>query len=164
MSNPRQEWQTPADLWEVLDAEFEFQIDVAAENYNTKCCDFLTPDIDALGSKPASDWVLGGTYRAFCNPGFANLLPWMMRAHAEAQTSPSAVVVVMGLVSPSTKWWRFCAENASEIRLLSPGVQFEPPTGSDIKSGKNSRENCVVVFRRKMEYSPSARIWTWRWR
>jgi len=159
-----QEWRTSPVLWKLLDDEFCFQLDAAANPENKLCENFITPHQNGL----AIDWInlakpeeTNLVLRAYCNPGFHALKPWMEKAHREAQKSPSAITVVVGLVSPSTAWWRFCVKNATEIRLFAPRIQFVPAKG--VVDSSNSRENCLVVFHKKLWYQPPARIWTWRW-
>jgi phage N-6-adenine-methyltransferase len=154
----RQEWRTPEDFWTVLNAEFRFEMDVAASAENALCTEYLTEDEDAL-----TDEVRWGSGNAYCNPGFANLMPWMQKAFNEAMRMPQRVVVVMGLVSPSTKWWNFCVRNCHEIRLVSPRVQFVPPPG--IKKSSNARENAIFVFRTvPLPIDWQAKIRTWEWK
>jgi len=158
MNDPRQEWRTPKDFWDVLNREFEFQLDAAASEENALCGIYFTEEDNALHCKWTGDWI----YRVYCNPGFSSLFSWMDKGWTEAQTSPGAVVAVVGLVSPSTKWWTFAENGASEIRLLSPRVQFDPAPG--VEKSSNARENCLVIFRRGPLYPPKARIWTWKWK
>lgn len=152
----RQEWRTPDDFFCVLNNEFGFELDAAATRENAKCPHFLSPDTDAL----AEAWLDRFT-SVFCNPGFSNLMPWIEKAHIESARASCGVVVVVALCSPSTRWWACAEEWATEIRLLRPRVQFEPPPG--IKPSSNARENVAVVFRKKPACSPRARIWTWDW-
>jgi phage N-6-adenine-methyltransferase len=173
----RQQYETPMELFELLDREFKFDIDVAASDRNHKCPNYYTEEDDSLDDD--IHWftsIVGSSVpsrSAFCNPGFSDLGPWMEKAASQVNTpsSHSKVAVVVGLVSPSTEWWRFCVDHASEIRMLSPRVQFKFPDAllTEIKKqGKkpssNDRENCVVIFRQKpLIFPPKAHIWNWRW-
>jgi len=168
----RQEWRTPQDLWEVMNQEWRFQIDVAAAednalviNYIDKKTDALSKDVQWIG-KITPYGITRGHTRAYCNPGFRNPLPWVQKAYDEVEHHPSGVVVVMGRVAPSTGWWAFCAETADEIRLLTPRPQFIPPPG--IPSSSNAQENCLIVFRPKpymqMSDRGPARIWRYQWK
>lgn len=155
----RQEWETPQDFFDVVNAEFNFQLDAAATADNAKCGGYITLEVDALC--PSTYWVIHENYRIWLNPGFSDVGSWMEKAYFEVQESPSAVVVVMALVSPSTKWWRDWAMKASEIRLIGgKRVQFKAPPG--IKQSSNARENCLIIFRPNPHNQPP-RIWTWDW-
>ena len=65
------EWSTPQDLFDKLDAEFGFTLDVCAQPFNAKCKKFFTPDDDGL----AQDW--GGETAFCCPPSGKKILPRM---------------------------------------------------------------------------------------
>ena len=158
----RQEWATPDDLWQVVNAEFKFDIDVCARAGNAKCDNFIPPRDNALSEDVSWLDTMShyGPRVAWCNPGFARPLPWLEKAWREARKG--GVVVVMGLAGCSTEWFDYCARNCTEIRLLSPRVQFVAPPG--IKQSSNARENALFVFRRTPRGWPGAHIWRWDWR
>ena len=159
--DPRQEWATPDDFWQVINTEFDFQLDACARADNAKCENYITPEIDALS--PLVNWIDEQTRCVWVNPGFSNMTPWVTKAYDEAQKYPDAVVVVMGLPSFSAKWWReLVLPKASEIRLLSSKqrVQFVAPPG--IKQTTNNRNNCIFVFRKKRRQT-DAHVWNWDW-
>ena len=41
-------WETPQDLFDELDKEFHFNLDVCALPENTKCAAYYTPEMDGL--------------------------------------------------------------------------------------------------------------------
>lgn len=161
-SSLRQEWKTPQDFWRVLNAEFDFNIDVAASRENSLCEFHIDVQEDALN--PDTAWLdpSDALLRAYCNPGFGNMLPWIKKASTEALRDPSAIICVLGLCAPSTKWWQKAVVYASEIRLLAPRVQFRSPDFR-IPQSSNSRDCALFVFRGKSEAS-AAHITTWEWR
>ena len=164
-----QELATPPDFWSVINAEFEFQIDVCAHAGNTKCDRYIDCEIDALSVESpwlalsitkhkmrngsGLVWKEQDLHRAWCNPGFSNVLPWHQRAHAEAQKHPNNVVVVIGLAGGSQDWFKFAMENASEVRALADRVRYVPPQGIEDKG--NSRESWVFVYRKKVIDAPA---------
>lgn len=158
-----QQLATPPDFWSVVNAEFDFQIDVCAGEENHKCELFICKELDALSLD--TDWVdchdpvlaLGEIVtpctRAWCNPGFAKVMPWHQKAYAEAQKHPSAVVVLIGLPGGSQDWWRFAYEHATQVRILGDRVQYIPPAGIEDKG--NSRESWLFIYRRKVVPCPA---------
>lgn len=157
----RQEWETPDDFFGVVNAEFKFQLDAAGTRSNRKCDNVIAHDLGIDALDPAVSWIDETVSRVWLNPGFAELYPWMQKAHSEAQKPRRALVVVMALIAPSTKWWRHWAMEATEIRLLGGRrVQFKAPPG--IKRSSNARDNCLIVFRQNPHNVPP-RIWTWDW-
>jgi phage N-6-adenine-methyltransferase len=59
-SKASDEWTTPQVFWNLLDDEFNFNLDVAASAENAKCKAFLTIEDDALNV----DWSM----RGYCGP------------------------------------------------------------------------------------------------
>ena len=41
-------WQTPQEFWEMLDREFHFDIDVAADAWTARLDEYYSPDNDGL--------------------------------------------------------------------------------------------------------------------
>jgi phage N-6-adenine-methyltransferase len=54
-SSKTDEWETPQSLFDELDKEFHFTLDVAANEKNAKCVDYLDK------SKNGLNWKWGGT-------------------------------------------------------------------------------------------------------
>lgn len=140
MSN--QDWATPWEFFHALERKLDitFDIDVCAEVHNAKCEKFITPEQDAF----KTPWIHNsGCCAAYCNPPFKNPMPWMMRAFEESEND--GLVAVMGVVNPSTKWWKFAVTHAAQILLVGgKRVQFEPPVST--KASSNNYENCVMIF------------------
>ena len=57
-SSASDEWETPQDLFDDMDAEFHFTLDAAASDENHKCEKYYTIADDAL-NKPWGGGVLG---------------------------------------------------------------------------------------------------------
>jgi phage N-6-adenine-methyltransferase len=169
-----QQLATPPDFWRVVNAEFDFQIDVCASAANKKCAWYIDAEIDALAPNrewigaPFVRWPAGGALssggrftRAWCNPGFSTVLPWHEKAFAEAQKHPGAVVAVIGLPGGSQDWFHFAYHHASEIRMLRDRVQYIPPAGIEDKG--NSRESWLFIYRRKLTTQPAQFVlWDWK--
>ena len=64
-SSQRQNWATPQDLFDELDNEFNFTIDVCAEKWNAKVDRFWSEEDDAL----EQDW---SGERCFMNPPYGH--------------------------------------------------------------------------------------------
>ena len=83
--------------------------------------------------------------RAYCNPGFSNILPWVQRAHSETQRVQNSMAMVMATGGFSSEWWEYADRYAKEIWLLDPRVDYIAPPG--IKQTSNPRECCAIIFR-----------------
>ena len=69
-SSASDEWATPQNLFDQLNAEFDFEIDLAATAENTKCASFYSLQSDSLsqhwGSRFARGWLNPPYSRGLC--------------------------------------------------------------------------------------------------
>jgi site-specific DNA-methyltransferase (adenine-specific) len=69
-SSASDEWTTPQNLFDQLNAEFDFEIDLAATAENTKCASFYSLQLDSLsqhwGSRFARGWLNPPYSRGLC--------------------------------------------------------------------------------------------------
>ena len=73
-------WSTPKDLFDKLDKEFNFRLDVCALPDNAKCAKYYTPDDDGL----AQSWTISEGYDAsvWMNPPYGEeIAHWMRKAY-----------------------------------------------------------------------------------
>lgn len=131
----RQEAGTPRHIFEVLHAEYGFTIDVCASDLNHKLPTYLTREDDCLSCSWAGE-------RAWCNPTFDNIPPFL--AHAE---EPELVCYLLP-VRADREWWRRWKPLAECHYFIGEKphkrLQFEPPPGVEYSS--NSMSNCLFLF------------------
>jgi phage N-6-adenine-methyltransferase len=114
-SSARQDWETPPELFAVLNEEFGFTLDVCATAANAKCERFLSPEEDAL----TQPW--DGV--CWMNPPCGRTIgQWMAKAHREAMGCYQLVVCLVP-ARTDTAWWH---DYASEgiVRFLRGRVKF----------------------------------------
>ena len=63
-SSNTDDWATPQDLFDALDAEFHFTLDPCSSEQNHKCDRYFTKEDNGL----LHDW--GGGESVFCNPPY----------------------------------------------------------------------------------------------
>lgn len=120
MSSVRQDWATPRRLFEMLDREFRFTLDVCATPETATCDEFFTQgalDRAWVPSKDGSVW---------CNPPYGReIAKWVEKAHREARHLHSKVRIVMLLPARTdTSWFHdYCL--MGEIRFLRGRLQFD---------------------------------------
>ena len=89
-------WATPQWLYDKLDAEFHFDLDVAASDSNHKCDRYFTREIDGLDQ----EW--SGV--VWCNPPYGKELPkWVKKAYDYAQSGGTVVMLLPARTD--TRWW-----------------------------------------------------------
>ena len=138
-------WQTPKELFDKLNNEFVFDLDVAATSENklctTYCIDGLTTDWSGLQSY--------FTYYPVCwmNPPYSrnNIAMFCKKAYEESQKG----CIVVGLIKldTSTTWFQnYIMNKAHEVRFCKKRVSFiDPNTGK--KGGSPPFASAIVVWK-----------------
>ena len=96
-SSKRNTWETPQDLFDKLDQEFHFQLDVCALPENAKCKKYFNPAENGLKQK----------WKGICwmNPPYGREIgKWMKKAYESARAG--ATVVCLVPARTDTAWWR----------------------------------------------------------
>lgn len=99
-SSKKHDWETPADLFGRLDAEFRFTLDPCATKENAKCKYYYTYHEDGLIQDWSNDVV-------FMNPPYGNAIgKWMAKAVCEWRKGATVVCLVPSRTD--TRWWHRC--------------------------------------------------------
>ena len=108
-------WETPQDLFDKLNAEFHFDLDVCALPENAKCEKYYTPEDDGL-SQPWNGIC-------WCNPPYGRTIgKWVQKAY---ETFAGGGTVVMLLPARTdTKWFHEYIYNKAEIRFIKGRLKF----------------------------------------
>lgn len=108
-----QEYGTPHWLFDALDVEFHFTLDVCASAENAKCQTYFTKEQDGLAQR----WT--GT--CWMNPPYGrNIRRWIEKAR-----NSNATVVCLLPARTNTRWWFEVVADASEVRFIHPKLQFD---------------------------------------
>lgn len=137
-------WQTPPALFMALNQEFDFTIDVAADDGNSVVDRYIDADGDALSQTWAGE-------RVFANPPYGRILErWLAKAVMEAQENGALVVMVLPARTGNAWFHRHVLPHA-EVRFIRGRLNFTVGGGGR----KNAPfDSMVVVFR---PYSIGAR-------
>lgn len=123
-------WSTPQDLFDQLNTEFAFTVDVCATVDNAKCKRFFTVEDDGL----AQDW----TGVCWMNPPYGDAIgKWVEKAHASGDAGATVVCLVPARVDTGW-WWEHC--RYGEVRFLKGRLKF----GGGVNSAPFP--SAVVVF------------------
>ena len=110
-------WETPQDLFDKLNNEFQFTLDVCATPENAKCDKFYTKEQDGL----KHPWK--GT--VWCNPPYGRGIGQWVRRALFASVSGSTVVMLLP-ARTDTKWFHdyIYKRNNVEIRFIRGRLKF----------------------------------------
>lgn len=129
-SSRLEDWETPQKVFDDLDDEFHFTIDVAASPSNAKCDTFFTKEDDALRQK----W--NGV--CWCNPPYGRQIGKWVKKASEAD----ATVVMLIPARTDTSWFHDYVLGKAEIRFIRGRLRF---SGSDENAPFPSM---IVIFRK----------------
>lgn len=144
-SSEKKYWETPQKLFEALDDEFHFTLDVAASDQNHKCKKYFTEKNNGL----LQDWS-GET--CFCNPPYGNIETglWTKKYYLESRKPGTTVVMLLPARTDRISFHQYILHK-SEIRFLKGRLCFEID-GKPILN-KNGRPmnapfpSMIVIFR-----------------
>jgi len=115
-STGKDECPTPKYLFDYLDHEFHFDLDVCATSENAKCTKYYTKENDGL----KQPWF--GT--VFMNPPYGRAItPWIIKATEYAMEGGVTVAILPARTD--TKWWQTYVKQATEIWFLKGRVRFK---------------------------------------
>ena len=133
-SSKKTEWETPQALFDELNREFGFTLDVCALPENAKCDLFFTPKTDGL----SQSWK---GHMCWMNPPYGREIgKWVKKAYEESQRG--ATVVCLLPARTDTRWFHeYCTKG--EIRFIKGRLKFG--------GCKNSAPfpSMIVIFRRR---------------
>ncbi len=128
----RDNWETPQELFDKLNAEFHFTLDAAADDHNHKCEVYFTKETNGLEKK----WE--GC--VFCNPPYGRQIgKWVAKASAEAKNCEAIAMLLPARTD--TKWFHDYILGKTEIRFLRGRLRFSGHTGNA------PFPSMVVIFR-----------------
>lgn len=117
-SSKTEMWETPQELFEELNNEFHFALDVCATAENAKCEKYYTPEIDGL-SQPWNGTV-------WCNPPYGRQIGKWGFAASVASGVRNATVVMLLPARTDTRWFHdyIYQKERVEIRFIKGRLKF----------------------------------------
>lgn len=98
-SSASEEWETPQEFFDKLDAVFHFQLDAAASHENHKCKKYFTKQDDSL----TQQWIVYDSI--YLNPPYGRGMDkWMLKCHQTSMQSDSVIVCLLP-ARTDTKWF-----------------------------------------------------------
>lgn len=121
-SHQTDEWATPQDLFDKLNAEFHFELDVCATGENAKCARFYTKEDGGLDN----DW----TARNWCNPPYSDIKRWVAKARREQLKGNMTVMLIPARTDTAFFHDSIYQQANVEIRFLRGRLKFGEATNS----------------------------------
>ena len=129
-SSNKEDWETPQDLFNELNKEFNFTVDVASSEQNHKCKRYYTEKENGLIQNWDNETV-------WCNPPYGRKIgDWVKKA-----SESNATVVMLLPARTDTKWFHEYIYNKAEIRFIKGRLKF----GNSVNSAPFP--SIIVIFR-----------------
>lgn len=112
------EWETPQDLFDELNREFKFQLDVCATKENAKCFFYFTKEDNGL----VKEW----SDRNWMNPPYGREIgEWVRHAFRNSRTRNQTTVALLP-ARTDTQWFhKYIYKNKDvEIRFIKGRLKF----------------------------------------
>jgi len=154
-------WRTPLPLFAALDAEFSFDLDLAADATNALCRRWLGPGgraEDALAARWADHGRVG-----FLNMPYSSDLILRFMA-AVAQHGQDMTIVALHPHDSSVGWWRY-TRHAVEIREMPHRVPYLRADG--ITKAGAMYASAISIYRPQpgiLMGNPRHVLWSWKTR
>lgn len=116
VSSKTNEWSTPQDFYDKLNAEFNFQLDVASTKENAKCAKYFTIEDDGLSKEWSEmNWM---------NPPYGgHTKDWIKKAHEESLKGRETVCLIVSSTDRSY-WHDYIFPFAKQIRFIRGRLKF----------------------------------------
>ena len=116
-SSSTDEWETPQELFDSLDGEFHFTLDVCATKDNAKCSQYFMRDQDGL--KQAWDG-----HTVWCNPPYGRSIGSWCRKCYEHSIEGGGTAVMLIPARTDTKWFHQYVYGKAEIRFIRGRLKY----------------------------------------
>ena len=141
-------WSTPSEVFQALNAEFNFTVDVAASAENTHCQEYIDETENALGCREwAPDFYLdspAGHY-VWCNPPYSDIMPWVKKAAEQSKRNGIGVVMLV-MADTSVGWYAEAIKTCQEVRFVTGGrlAFINPETKQPV--GGNNKGSMFLIW------------------
>jgi phage N-6-adenine-methyltransferase len=111
------EWETPREFFDDVNAAYHFDLDVCATHVNAKCGRYFTKEENGL----IQEW--SGV--CWMNPPYGREISLWVRKAYESSLTVSTVVVCLLPARTDTKWWHdYVIAHAESVRFIKGRLRF----------------------------------------
>lgn len=112
-SHNKDDWETPQDLFDRLNKEFSFTVDLCADDFNHKVAKYYTKQNNGMLADIEDE-------RVFCNPPYGREIGKWVKKCAEGK----CVAVMLLPARTDTRWFHNYIYNKAEVRFLKGRLKF----------------------------------------
>ena len=145
-SSGEEKWGTPRWLFNELNLEFRFTLDVCATKESAKCDRFFSPEQNGLDQQ----------WEGMCwmNPPYGKgIAKWMRKAWEESQNG--ATIICLVPARTDTAWFHDWVLGKAEIRFLRGRLEFAGFGGTGASRGAAPFASMLAIFRPTATIQPA---------
>jgi|TARA_Y100000296_G_C5170608_1_gene257097 site-specific DNA-methyltransferase (adenine-specific) len=121
----KDDWETPQDLFDRLNEEFDFRLDVCANAKNAKCGGYFNKKDNGLNK---SWWLIKGY--CWCNPPYGRqIIKWVEKAYMENKLNGARIVMLLP-ARTDTRYFHDYIYGKAEIRFIKGRLKFSDSKNS----------------------------------
>lgn len=134
MSSNKHDWETPQELFDKLNKEYNFTLDPCASDDNHKCAKYYTEETDGLSQSWEGETV-------FCNPPYGRYIKeWVKKCHDE---SKHAKVVMLIPARTDTSYFHDYIYHKADIEFIRGRLRFEIGGGAKTARAISKYDSCI---------------------
>jgi site-specific DNA-methyltransferase (adenine-specific) len=133
------EWATPQWFFDYFNSIYDFKVDLAATDRNTKCGIYLTKAQNSLNQ----DW---SQYKGWlwCNPPYGRQLPqWVEKAYIEMKKGAKICMLIPASVG-TNYWAKYIINKVPFIWFIEGRIRFVDPLSQITDPPKY--DSALIVF------------------
>lgn len=159
--NSRDDWETPNELFDLINEEFYFSLDGAATRENRKALAYFGDTVDAFKMTPARE-------RIWLNPPYGQGINLWIELARRWYYEGNNLVALLLPASTASEWWQEIVREATVTKLLSPRVPFVHASHCTCqacavgKKGSNTGDSSLIILAPGLAGLGEIRRWRWR--
>ena len=123
-------WATPPDLYNKLNAEFNFNLDPCP----------LNPKFDGLN--------ISWNDNIFVNPPYSQINKWLIKAHHELKLKHAKIIVFLVFANTDTNWFHNHVLGKAEIRFIKGRLKFIGKNNKGVMVNNSAmRPSILCIFK-----------------
>ena len=123
----RDDWGTPQDLFDSLNRAFNFAVDLAADEHNTKCAEYCSAENGDNGffDLRVEDFEHLDYKWCWCNPPYGHKYGGLEKWITEIHTKVSKALVLIPAATGNKWWQRAVWSKARSITFIKGRLRFD---------------------------------------
>jgi phage N-6-adenine-methyltransferase len=147
-------WRTPQWLFDQLNQEFNFQIDLCADKANAKLPIFYSLENNALDEN--NQW----NKTSFANVPYSYAKPFLIKAYEQSRKHNVTIVILLRVDTSNNWWFDHVVKKASETRFIVGRLRFWDEQNKPHYSAKWA--NAILVY--GPDYYQGSTVGWWKYK